>query len=68
MVLVSVKQGLGYDAKPAAKVDGAGIDYSNVKMRMNPAEEIIPVSIGQTKAPKMVLTALPWGYPRDAGR
>lgn len=39
-VLVAVKRVIDYNAKPRVKPDGSGIDLSNLKMSMNPFDEI----------------------------
>ena len=39
-VLVGVKRVLDYNVKPRVKADGAGVDLANVKMSMNPFDEI----------------------------
>lgn len=39
-VLVPVKRVLDYNVKPRVKVDGSGVDLANVKMSMNPFDEI----------------------------
>jgi electron transfer flavoprotein beta subunit len=39
-VLVPVKRVLDYNVKPRVKADGTGIDLANVKMSMNPFDEI----------------------------
>ncbi len=39
-VLVSVKRVLDYNVKPRVKPDGTGVDLANVKMSMNPFDEI----------------------------
>jgi electron transfer flavoprotein beta subunit len=39
-VLVPVKRVLDYNVKPRVKSDGTGVDLSNVKMSMNPFDEI----------------------------
>lgn len=39
-ILVPVKRVLDYNIKPRVKSDGSGIDLSNVKMSMNPFDEI----------------------------
>jgi electron transfer flavoprotein beta subunit len=39
-VLVPVKRVLDYNVKPRVKPDGSGIDLANVKMSMNPFDEI----------------------------
>ena len=39
-VLVPVKRVIDYNVKPRVKTDGSGIDLTNVKMSMNPFDEI----------------------------
>jgi electron transfer flavoprotein beta subunit len=39
-VLVAVKRVLDYNVKPRVKADGTGVDLANVKMSMNPFDEI----------------------------
>ena len=39
-VIVPVKRVLDYNVKPRVKADGSGVDLSNVKMSMNPFDEI----------------------------
>ena len=39
-VLVPVKRVIDYNVKPRVKMDGTGIDLANVKMSMNPFDEI----------------------------
>ena len=39
-VLVPVKRVLDFNVKPRVKVDGTGVDLANVKMSMNPFDEI----------------------------
>ena len=39
-VLVPVKRVLDYNVKPRVKADGTGVDLTNVKMSMNPFDEI----------------------------
>lgn len=39
-LLVAVKRVLDYNVKPRVKADGSGIDLANVKMSMNPFDEI----------------------------
>ena len=39
-VLVPVKRVIDYNVKPRVKPDGTGVDLSNVKMSMNPFDEI----------------------------
>src|SRR3546814_9787618 len=39
-VLVPVKRVLDYNGEPRVKADGSGVDLANVKMSMNPFDEI----------------------------
>ena len=39
-VLVAVKRVVDYNVKPRVKMDGSGVDLANVKMSMNPFDEI----------------------------
>ena len=39
-LLVAVKRVIDYNVKPRVKMDGSGIDLANVKMSMNPFDEI----------------------------
>ena len=39
-LLVAVKRVIDYNVKPRVKVDGTGVDLANVKMSMNPFDEI----------------------------
>ena len=39
-VLVCVKRVIDYNVKPRVKADGSGVDLANVKMSMNPFDEI----------------------------
>ena len=39
-ILVPVKRVIDYNVKPRVKSDGTGVDLSNVKMSMNPFDEI----------------------------
>ena len=39
-ILVPVKRVIDYNVKPRVKTDGSGIDLANVKMSMNPFDEI----------------------------
>ena len=39
-VLVPVKRVIDYNVKPRVKLDGSGVDLANVKMSMNPFDEI----------------------------
>ncbi|WP_295563304.1 electron transfer flavoprotein subunit beta/FixA family protein, partial [uncultured Sphingomonas sp.] len=79
-VLVPVKRVLDYNVKPRVKADGSGVDLANVKMSMNPFDEIaveeairlkdkgvteiVVVSIGEAKAQETIRTALAMGADR----
>jgi len=79
-VLVPVKRVLDYNVKPRVKADGTGVDLANVKMSMNPFDEIaveeairlkdkgvteiVAVSIGEQKAQETLRTALAMGADR----
>ncbi len=39
-ILVAVKRVIDYNVKPRVKMDGSGVDLANVKMSMNPFDEI----------------------------
>ena len=39
-ILVTVKRVIDYNVKPRVKMDGSGVDLANVKMSMNPFDEI----------------------------
>src|SRR6478736_1138222 len=39
-VLVPVKRVIDYNVKPRVKMDGSGVDLANMKMSMNPFDEI----------------------------
>jgi len=39
-ILVAVKRVIDFNVKPRVKMDGAGVDLANVKMSMNPFDEI----------------------------
>ena len=39
-ILVPVKRVIDYNVKPRVRADGLGVDLSNVKMSMNPFDEI----------------------------
>ncbi|MEO5866031.1 MAG: electron transfer flavoprotein subunit beta/FixA family protein [Sphingomonas sp.] len=79
-VLVPVKRVLDYNVKPRVKADGSGVDLANVKMSMNPFDEIaveeairlkaagvteiVVVSIGEQKSQETLRTALAMGADR----
>src|SRR5438270_9996703 len=39
-VLVAIKRVIDFNVKPRVKMDGSGVDLMNVKMSMNPFDEI----------------------------
>ena len=39
-LLVAVKRVIDFNVKPRVKMDGSGVDLANVKMSMNPFDEI----------------------------
>src|SRR4026207_1678216 len=39
-LLVAVKRVIDYNVKPRVKADGSGVELANVKMSMNPFDEI----------------------------
>ena len=39
-IVVPVKRVIDYNVKPRVKADGSGVDLANVKMSMNPFDEI----------------------------
>ncbi len=39
-ILATVKRAIDYNVKPRVKPDGSGVDLANVKMSMNPFDEI----------------------------
>jgi electron transfer flavoprotein beta subunit len=79
-VVVPVKRVLDYNVKPRVKADGTGVDLANVKMSMNPFDEIaveeairlkdkgvteiVVVSIGEQKSQETLRTALAMGADR----
>ncbi|MEN2787789.1 electron transfer flavoprotein subunit beta/FixA family protein [Sphingomonas qilianensis] len=79
-VIVPVKRVLDYNVKPRVKADGTGVDLANVKMSMNPFDEIaveeairlkdkgvteiVVVSIGEQKSQETLRTALAMGADR----
>ncbi|MCB1485714.1 MAG: electron transfer flavoprotein subunit beta/FixA family protein [Hyphomicrobiaceae bacterium] len=79
-IVVPVKRVVDYNVKIRVKPDGSGIDLANVKMSMNPfdeiaveeavrikekgAAEIVIVSIGPAKAQETIRTALAIGADR----
>ena len=79
-ILVPVKRVLDYNVKPRVKADGSGVDLANVKLSINPFDElaveeairlkaagvteIVVVSIGEPKAQETLRTALAMGADR----
>jgi electron transfer flavoprotein beta subunit len=79
-ILVPVKRVVDFNVKIRVKPDGSGIDLANVKMSMNPFDEIaveeavrinekggaeiVVVSVGPAKAQETVRTALAIGADR----
>ena len=79
-ILVPVKRVIDYNVKPRVKADGTGVDLANVKMSMNPFDEIaveeairlkdkgvteiVVVSIGEQKSQETLRTALAMGADR----
>jgi electron transfer flavoprotein beta subunit len=80
-VLVSVKRVVDYNVKVRVKADGSGVDIANVKMSMNPfdeiaceeairlresgrANEVVAVSLGETRCQETLRTALAMGADR----
>ncbi|KQS80909.1 electron transfer flavoprotein subunit beta [Rhizobium sp. Leaf384] len=79
-ILVPVKRVVDYNVKIRVKPDGSGVDLANVKMAMNPFDEIsveealrirergeaeeVVVSIGPAKAEETLRTALAMGADR----
>ena len=73
-LLVAVKRVIDFNVKPRVKADGSGVDLANVKMSMNPFDEIaveeairlkdkgvteiVVVSIGEQKSQETLRTAL----------
>ena len=79
-ILVPVKRVVDYNVKVRVKSDGSGVDIANVKMSMNPFDEIaveeairlkekgvteiVAVSIGEAKSQETLRTALAMGADR----
>ena len=79
-ILVPVKRVIDYNVKPRVKAAGTGVDLANVKMSMNPFDEIaveeairlkdkgvteiVAVSIGEAKSQETLRTALAMGADR----
>jgi electron transfer flavoprotein beta subunit len=80
-VLVPVKRVVDYNVKIRVKGDGSGVELANVKMSMNPFDEIaveealrlkeagkveeVVVSIGPAQAQETIRTALAMGHSRQ---
>src|SRR5438067_781166 len=66
-VLVAVKRVIDYNVKPRVKPDGSGVDLANVKMSMNPFDEIaVGLETVALKTPAVVTTDLRLNEPRYA--
>lgn len=80
-ILVAVKRVIDPNIKVRVKTDGSGIDFNNVKMAMNPfdeiaveeairlkeaglVDEVIVVSMGESKCQETIRTALAMGAER----
>ena len=63
-VLVAVKRVVDYNVKVRVKADKTGVELANVKMSMNPFDEIAVVSIGPAGAQETLRTALAMGADR----
>ena len=80
-VLVAVKRVIDYNVKIRVKSDNTGVETANVKMSMNPfdeiaveeglrireagnADEVIVISLGETKCQETIRTALAMGADR----
>src|SRR5579883_2179002 len=63
-VLVPVKRVVDFNVKIRVKADGTGVELANVKMAMNPFDEIAAVSIGPQQASETIRTALAMGADR----
>ena len=50
-VLVAVKRVVDYNVKVRVKSDGSGVDIANVKMSMNPFDEIAVAVLQATTTP-----------------
>ena len=56
-VLVPVKRVIDYNVKVRVKADGTGVDLANVKMSMNPFDEIAVEEAIRRHAPRPGLAA-----------
>src|SRR6266705_467027 len=63
-VLVPVKRVIDFNVKVRVRSDGSGVDTANVKMSMNPFDEIVAVSCGVTACQETLRTALAIGADR----
>ena len=68
-VLVPVKRVLDYNVKPRVKADGSGVDLANVKMSMNPFDEIAVEEAIRLKEKGVAteIVAISIGEPKCAG-
>ena len=69
-LLVPVKRVIDYNVKPRVKADGTGVDLANVKMSMNPFDEIaVEEAVRMKEAGKTVIViAQRWGILRDVDK
>src|SRR5687767_10877899 len=63
-VLVPVKRVVDFNVKIRVKADGSGVELANVKMSMNPFDEMAVVSIGPAQAQETLRTAMAMGADR----
>ena len=69
-VLVPVKRVIDYNVRPRVKPDQSGVDLANVKMAMNPFDEISIEEAVRMKekgvATEIVVVSI-WGAPKQRG-
>src|SRR6266571_1237561 len=63
-ILVPVKRVVDFNVKVRVKADGSGVETANVKMSMNPFDEIAAVSCGVPACQETLRTALALGADR----
>src|SRR5213596_1468038 len=67
-ILTPIKRVIDFNVKVRVRPDGSGVDTANVKMSMNPfdeiATEVIAVSCGVTACQETLRTALALGADR----
>ncbi len=64
-ILVPVKRVLDYNLKPRVKADGSGVDLANVKLSMNPFDEI---AVEEADAPRRKRASRPRSSPSRSAR